>query len=170
MVRWTSCYVDKRAISNKGQIGLYKCEKCGKLFNAKMCAKKRAKHIYCSTKCKKDAQVKTDRPQIDNSVYKTIYNKYFNKVRRVAFILCDNTLDRQELEDMMQYGFLELWYIYNRNKFDCSEEYVDKSLRHSITSNYKWFWKRREDNLFHYEGLEDIDRWNILEQKIEYEN
>ena len=70
---------------------------------------------------------------------------------------------------MMQYGFLELWFIKNRNNFNCSEKYIDKSLRHAITSNYKWFWKRREDNLFHYESLEELDKWEILSQEIELE-
>lgn len=170
MPRWTSCYIDKRAISNKGQWGVYKCEKCGKLFNAKMCAKKRVKHIFCSTKCKKDSQVKIDRPKIDNKIYNKIYKKYYNQVRIEAFNLCKNTLDRQDLEDMTQYGFLELWFIYNRNKFNCSNNYVKKAIRNSIISNYKWSWKNRDDNLFYYDSIEDLDRWNLLNQKTEFAN
>lgn len=40
MPRWTSCYVDPRAIKNEGQMGLYKCERCGRLHWYKMCARK----------------------------------------------------------------------------------------------------------------------------------
>lgn len=143
MPRWNGCFVDPRAIENKGQWGLYKCERCGKLHWYRMCARKKAKHIFCSTKCKKDNQVKYDRPRIDDKLFKRYYDDNYQLVRTIAFQFCENkTACIQYLEDCMQYGFLELWNTYNRNGMDCSKKYLRKAIKHNITDNMQWWFKQ----------------------------
>lgn len=160
MPRWTSCFIDKRAISHKGQWGQYKCEKCGKIFPARMCTKKKVKHIFCSTKCKKDYQVNYSRNKISDNVYRYFYDKYYELVKICAFEFCHDTFERTYLEDCMQYGFLELWHIYNRNKFNCSKKYIRKSISHSISDNmrYKFSMYRKErENTIYFDRYEDMD-------------
>ena len=126
MPRWTSRWVDPRAISHEGQWGLYKCEFCGKLHKYRMCSRKRVKHVYCSTKCKKDAQVNYNRPLISNKLFKQLY--------------ADMKL--QFLEDCMQYGFLELWKTYNRNGMNCSKKYIRKSVKHAMLDGIRYWFSR----------------------------
>lgn len=141
MPRWTNCYIDSRALKNEGQMGLYKCERCGKLHWYKMCARKKTKHIFCSTKCKKDSQVNYNIKKIDNKIYKEIYNKNYKLVQTCAFHVCENKTEKlQYLEDCMQYGFIELWKTYNRNKMCCNKAYLRKAITHTMIDNIKyWF-------------------------------
>lgn len=141
MPRWESCYIDSRAIKNKGQWGLYKCERCGKLHWYKMCARKKVKHIFCSTKCKKDYQVNYNRPKIDDKLYRQIYNDNYQLVKICAFKVCENKTEKLSyLEDCMQYGFIELWKTYNRNKMNCSKKYLKKAITNTMLDGIKyWF-------------------------------
>lgn len=107
-----------------------------------MCAKKKYRHIFCSTKCKKDAQVKYNRPKIDDRLFKKIYDKYYRTVKICAFQMCENKTKRlQHLEDLMQYGFLELWFTYNRNKMECSDAYIKKAVKNAMWANIKYWFK-----------------------------
>ena len=162
MPRWTSCYIDKRAITHKGQMGLYKCEKCGKLHWYKMCARKTTKHIFCSTKCKKDSQVKLNRPLIDNKLYKVIYDKNYELVKTCAFQICENNSYKlQWLEDCMQYGFIELWKTYNRNKMNCNKKYLRKAVKHAILDNIKYLFIKNEK----YVACDDFDLIKLVDKK-----
>lgn len=137
MPRWDSCYVDPRAIEHHGQWGLYKCGFCGKHIWKRMCTVKRNKNIFCNTKCKKDAQFKFDRPKIDNKIFKELYKKHYNRVKRISFNECPP--ERMDLlEDCMQEGFLELWKTYNRNGMNCSMKYLDEAIRHNIIDYIKY--------------------------------
>lgn len=145
MPRWLSRWIDPRALSNEGQWGQYKCERCGRIFAARMCTKKRAKHVYCSTKCKKEAQVNYNRPKIENKIFKNLYLKKYKLVQRCAFQLCEgNKMKLQFMEDCMQYGFIELWKTYNRNGMKCSDKYIEKAVRHAMICGVRyWFDKQK---------------------------
>ena len=148
MPRWTSRWVDPRAISHEGQWGLYKCEFCGKLHKYRMCSRKRVKHVYCSTKCKKDAQVNYNRHPISNKLFKQLYADNYELVKTCAFQICEgNTMKLQFLEDCMQYGFLELWKIYNRNGMNCSKKYIRKSIKHAMLDGIRYWFSRVRNEL-----------------------
>lgn len=159
MPRWTSCYIDPRAIKNEGQMGLYKCERCGRLHWYKMCARKNAKHIFCSTKCKKDSQVNYNREKIDDKLYRKIYDENYKLVQTLAFQMCENkTAKLQYLEDCMQYGFIELWKTYNRNKMECSKKYLRKAIKNTMIDGIKyWF-----DSNKKYVPIENSQMINII--------
>lgn len=157
MPRWTSYYIDTRAIKNKGQMGLYKCERCGKLHWYKMCARKRTKHVFCSTKCKKDSQVNYNREKIDDKLYKKIYDENYKLVQACAFQICENKIERlQYFEDCMQYGFIELWKTYNRNKMDCSKKYLRKAIKNTMIDGIKWWFDSNKKYIL-MENLQIID-------------
>ena len=162
MPRWTSYYIDPRAIKNEGQMGLYKCERCGKLHWYKMCARKRTKHVFCSTKCKKDSQVNYNREKIDDKLYKKIYDENYKLVQTCAFQICENKTERlQYFEDCMQYGFIELWKTYNRNKMDCSKKYLRKAIKNAMIDNMKW----RFDSNKKYVPLESLQIIRMIDGK-----
>ena len=162
MPRWTSYYIDPRAIKNEGQMGLYKCERCGKLHWYKMCARKRTKHVFCSTKCKKDSQVNYNREKIDDKLYKKIYDENYKLVQTCAFQICENKTERlQYLEDCMQYGFIELWKVYNRNKMNCSKKYLRKAIKNTMIDNMKW----RFDSNKKYVPLESLQIIRMIDGK-----
>ena len=162
MPRWTSYYIDPRAIKNEGQMGLYKCERCGKLHWYKMCARKRTKHVFCSTKCKKDSQVNYNREKIDDKLYKKIYDENYKLVQTCAFQICENKTERlQYFEDCMQYGFIELWKTYNRNKMNCSKKYLRKAIKNTIIDGMKWWFSSNKK----YIPMENLQIINIINRK-----
>lgn len=97
--------------------------------------------LRCSTKCKKEAQVKYNRPKIENKIFKNLYLKRYKLVQSCAFRLCEgNKMKLQFMEDCMQYGFIELWKTYIRNGFECSDKYLKTAVYHAMLDGMRyWF-------------------------------
>ena len=114
------------------------------------------------TKYKKDSQVNYNREKIDDKLYKKIYDENYKLVQTCAFQICENKTEKlQYLEDCMQYGFIELWKTYNRNKMDCSKKYLRKAIKNTMIDNMKW----RFDSNKKYIPLESLQIIRMIDGK-----